>query len=1609
MEGGQNHLFVWGSGMGADGPFSTWRKWVPNAIFMMTETELWNPYKDVVEPSFTRYKDILVPGRLTVDDMISLGKLARPMDERDNLGHFIGWPRPPHPSVLPPETCQDSSCSLNVRSVLLALKEKEPLFHVDVDVPYVESFIGLTSSLFCFVPRGKSAWSSRFFQTFFAGCIPVLLNDRYDPPFGEFVDLPSAVIKWPMTQVPALVDYLKQLAFEDAERMSHLLEAGKALKCWYAWPPSWIEWSWLELNKSKFNATCEVAPAAGFIGVRINQARFFLLAEDARRVAWRLQEGTRVSIHSSASCLDDDFIVDAEAVPWVDRDDPIQHSSLDIFIDPARSLARLSRQKSGYVCIGGMLPKMQPAPQKSCLCELELSLQTRGNWFLLYITRPLHRFTSVAEVLVALERRCPAAWIPDTLALVLVTLVLGWLVVVVESCWAAWREPREEPCEQGSQNEDVAVVVSASISTLKSGFTSALGFVAAIISIQTLAVAKVVTSSTPEELVWLLIGLAFALSMLGVYRIFQVLCKVQLLQASLARRVWIQQPPMSSWYDAALLVGVALYTGLVVCLIMSSAVSIAAAVGAGMLVISAMMSPIMSLLKVMQSTVQMETDSTHLKMEPGGLTEKQTTAKQPEGSIRVEGWAFSSWSDLVQAGREGRDLSARQPWSQAEEPGRSQKELSFLRDLTWQRAAVKRLAGSYAGFLVLPSFVAAMALAIGATGVHMSMYACSVGELDGLQLAGMSQVLAHMPSQDRYTLALDASFKQVVLQANGTDYLAREIRIHPGQEVGSSSASALVELHNMAIPRIAEVEVFGLRPSLPGSIYSVRFAPKQMLPQKLLITDKKGAILHCFAFSALPGSQLSIPIDVSKLRVAFLFADYTVGIPLEHGQGAGNGFEWTWTEFAPATNSSCKSRCLGSPHCLYAYRGHVGCFFAHHDYELHEQRCEMPEKDQLQSHGPFAASLRGCTSSQEGSACGPQVSVQQHSAHFGLVEPAWRGEVMANLEFSLVMQGSWQDLPIVRQDIALRRGRPQVTDVLVSLTAITRKNDRIEILAFGRVGETGDITLQISEYNVTNLSSLELVIVPIVPDRNFQVRFLQQEAGTVNAAPELLPHFRQCQESEILLQRYQACQKDGGTGDWNATFLRRTLSPVFGDAEITFVVELKSETMSPESRDRHWGSMENHKVKAEFSDVDSPLAWAAKHLGCDLFSNKLRHQLDTDVFTSTDATCIALQACRKSQKQCPALVSRVGFVVSPNVLKVMACLQKWCDASLPVRAWDYNAGILTPPIFAHSDVNLKHYSLTEWFAEAVRLEAQHLPGLEQIRKIAQQVFNTTDPPDVEWLQLALSTGSLELVREVVRSLEPRFGESTRSVMNHKLLARAAWEATSQHEDDPSWCVTWLTGLGEFGRNLSYSEAEWIETLARVGIEDRYTTNAQVMGDFLSNFAPALSAVSALRLHLHSTAALGDAAQVVAHMPGLERLYLFSSNRRFARHFQWHVGFNQAFIHLKVLSLHGWVLGAAELKAMAGVLTQELDFVEISGPSDTDTHEKDRVRLDMPGAGATEPPFRAEHFRLLMPVCVHRLQMAGVLETASDARTVAADIRNTSMPCLQMFCSECRAV
>ncbi|CAK9052854.1 3-xylosyltransferase (Protein XYLOGALACTURONAN DEFICIENT 1) [Durusdinium trenchii] len=105
----------------------------------------------------------------------------------------------------------------------------EPDLHIRQDVPYMEAARGALSSKFCFVPRGKSAWSSRFFRVLFADCVPVLLNDFYEPPFGEIFDPSSFVVRWPMQRVGhELLETLRKVTPEAYE---------KILKDWMeAWP-----------------------------------------------------------------------------------------------------------------------------------------------------------------------------------------------------------------------------------------------------------------------------------------------------------------------------------------------------------------------------------------------------------------------------------------------------------------------------------------------------------------------------------------------------------------------------------------------------------------------------------------------------------------------------------------------------------------------------------------------------------------------------------------------------------------------------------------------------------------------------------------------------------------------------------------------------------------------------------------------------------------------------------------------------------------------------------------------------------------------------------------------------------------------------------------------------------------------------------------------------------------------------------------------------------------------------------------------------------------------------------------------------------------------------
>ena len=49
----------------------------------------------------------------------------------------------------------------------------------------------MAQSTFCLVVRGQAAWSPRLDEAVFAGCIPVIIADHYEPPFSSVLDYPA--------------------------------------------------------------------------------------------------------------------------------------------------------------------------------------------------------------------------------------------------------------------------------------------------------------------------------------------------------------------------------------------------------------------------------------------------------------------------------------------------------------------------------------------------------------------------------------------------------------------------------------------------------------------------------------------------------------------------------------------------------------------------------------------------------------------------------------------------------------------------------------------------------------------------------------------------------------------------------------------------------------------------------------------------------------------------------------------------------------------------------------------------------------------------------------------------------------------------------------------------------------------------------------------------------------------------------------------------------------------------------------------------------------------------------------------------------------------------
>ena len=212
--------------------FRDWREHIPHSIFLTPETAVgWEaPVSSfggaqLEIPPFNTNKDISLPPTMDLDHVLGLLSGSLPLKNRDILGFFAGklWP--------------DIDESLRVRGGLRETMSHLPgmeifveysmgnLFHRD------ELFTWMGRSTFCFVPRGRAAWSVRFFETLWAGCVPVILSDDYEIPFETLFDVTKFAIKWPTSKIgPELYDYLLSIPPDVIEEYRNIAQQ---VRCWF--------------------------------------------------------------------------------------------------------------------------------------------------------------------------------------------------------------------------------------------------------------------------------------------------------------------------------------------------------------------------------------------------------------------------------------------------------------------------------------------------------------------------------------------------------------------------------------------------------------------------------------------------------------------------------------------------------------------------------------------------------------------------------------------------------------------------------------------------------------------------------------------------------------------------------------------------------------------------------------------------------------------------------------------------------------------------------------------------------------------------------------------------------------------------------------------------------------------------------------------------------------------------------------------------------------------------------------------------------------------------------------------------------------------------------
>eukprot|EP00933_Yihiella_yeosuensis_P051512 TRINITY_DN49466_c0_g1_i1.p1 TRINITY_DN49466_c0_g1~~TRINITY_DN49466_c0_g1_i1.p1 ORF type:complete len:579 (-),score=62.83 TRINITY_DN49466_c0_g1_i1:408-1982(-) len=217
---GIDHIFIFsdqGFIVNFTHTFPSWRDHIPHSIFMTTEA-----FTPGCGPScYNPWKDIVIPGHLDLDRMDHIRRFNLPSNQRSLLFNFHGR--------LPVN--HDYYENVTVRRAI-TMFENFP----DVSVGgFVEDYFEIMGkSHFCLIPEGTSSWTNHLYESFFAGCVPFILSDRFVLPFQDSIDWTQISVRWPQDAVGVeMYAYMKDLVDNKPELMAEMKKRIDAHACWF--------------------------------------------------------------------------------------------------------------------------------------------------------------------------------------------------------------------------------------------------------------------------------------------------------------------------------------------------------------------------------------------------------------------------------------------------------------------------------------------------------------------------------------------------------------------------------------------------------------------------------------------------------------------------------------------------------------------------------------------------------------------------------------------------------------------------------------------------------------------------------------------------------------------------------------------------------------------------------------------------------------------------------------------------------------------------------------------------------------------------------------------------------------------------------------------------------------------------------------------------------------------------------------------------------------------------------------------------------------------------------------------------------------------------------